>query len=230
MKHIKTIFIAFAAMLSTTTYAQFDHTFIFVDKNDNEIPSGSVVTANTVESVDDGEGGTYEQIPSGVYVKNNSSEELAAGVTVTLNRLDNGSAQCCFPTSCIPDWGETIGATKKTEGGKIKAGSTLSLQTEWFPTENGEAEASVSLNVYDLKKTTIGNVSMIVVGNERSDIERQTLTIKFVKSATGINSIAGNAIATPVAYYSVDGKRLQAPQKGLNIIRLSNGEIIEIIK
>ena len=40
---------------------------------------------------------------------------------------------------------------------------------------------------------------------------------------TGVNDVTTAANETPVAYYSVDGKRLNAPQKGMNIVRLSNG-------
>ena len=215
-------------MFAATSYAQVDRTFIFVDKAGNEIPSGSTVTADHVEIVGDDDD-SYEQIESGVYVKNNTSEDQAAGVTVTLSRLDNGNAQCCFPATCIPDWGTAFGETRKTAGGVIKAGNSLNLQTEWFPEANGEAEVKLVLNVYEVTYKKIGNMTMAAAGNER-DVENPTLTIKFVKSATGINDITASATATPIAYYSADGKRLSAPQKGLNIVRMSDGKTVKVVK
>ncbi|MBQ4386835.1 MAG: endonuclease/exonuclease/phosphatase family protein [Prevotella sp.] len=35
--------------------------------------------------------------------------------------------------------------------------------------------------------------------------------------------------ATPVAYYSADGRRQTAPQRGLNIVRLSNGQVRKVM-
>ncbi len=40
---------------------------------------------------------------------------------------------------------------------------------------------------------------------------------------TGVTDVTTTGSETPVAYYSVDGKRLNAPQQGMNIVRLSNG-------
>ena len=61
--------------------------------------------------------------------------------------------------------------------------------------------------------------------------ESSTVTVKFVynEKSTGINGIS-NANATVVARYAADGTRLSAPQKGLNIVKLSNGKTVKYIK
>lgn len=58
-----------------------------------------------------------------------------------------------------------------------------------------------------------------------------TVTVHFVynEKSTGINGIS-NADATVVARYAADGTRLSAPQKGLNIVKLSNGKTVKYIK
>ena len=61
--------------------------------------------------------------------------------------------------------------------------------------------------------------------------ETSTITVHFVynEKSTGINGIS-NADATVVARYAADGTRLSAPQKGLNIVKLSNGKTVKYIK
>ncbi len=49
---------------------------------------------------------------------------------------------------------------------------------------------------------------------------------------TGIEgvSVAGDSESASVAYYSADGARLAAPQKGLNIVKMANGRTMKIMK
>ena len=68
--------------------------------------------------------------------------------------------------------------------------------------------------------TTTGHVVNALKSNVYSD------------EAAGIKGIDdANADATAVAreYYSIDGKRLCQPQKGLNIVRLSNGKTFKVV-
>ena len=46
---------------------------------------------------------------------------------------------------------------------------------------------------------------------------------------TGINSLKENSSTYPVDIYSIDGKRLQKEQRGLNIIRMKDGKTIKRI-
>ena len=45
---------------------------------------------------------------------------------------------------------------------------------------------------------------------------------------TGITNVSNNMV-TGERYYSLDGKRLDQPQRGLNIIRMSDGAIRKVI-
>ena len=47
---------------------------------------------------------------------------------------------------------------------------------------------------------------------------------------TSVNAIATDATATPVAIYSVSGAKVDALQKGINIIKMSDGSVKKIIK
>ena len=48
---------------------------------------------------------------------------------------------------------------------------------------------------------------------------------------TGIGSVlvAGSSDATPVAYYSLSGARLNAPQSGVNLVRMSDGHVYKVL-
>ena len=50
-----------------------------------------------------------------------------------------------------------------------------------------------------------------------------------LKSTTAISSVEDNADVREVARYSVDGKLLQGAQKGLNIVRYSDGSVKKVI-
>lgn len=50
------------------------------------------------------------------------------------------------------------------------------------------------------------------------------------KTSTGISHPAGNMVELrEVARYTLDGKRIQAPQKGINIIRMSDGSTRKVV-
>lgn len=49
-----------------------------------------------------------------------------------------------------------------------------------------------------------------------------------VTPATGIKNITTNG-AVEVARFSADGKRISAPQKGINIIRMSDGSTRKVV-
>lgn len=52
----------------------------------------------------------------------------------------------------------------------------------------------------------------------------------FEKTTTGIDRVAGKGSATVVGYYTVDGKRLAAPAKGLNLVKYSDGRVVKLLK
>ena len=48
-------------------------------------------------------------------------------------------------------------------------------------------------------------------------------------SETAINDAAADAAAVEVARYAVDGTQLAAPQKGVNIVRMSDGTTRKVV-
>lgn len=203
--------------------------FQFADKNGTVYPDGAVITCNEVETdpFDD----TKKQINSGLYVKRaNDDDNYGGNLYVNITRLDNGTLQYCFPASCVTS---TSTGSGKTDAQMFSDNS--SLRTEWKPDGYGTCTAKFTLRVYKkvIKETSLfpGQKPMQQISYSDYLGESSSITVNFVYTdPTGINEVSDNAHATPVAYYSVDGKRLSAPQKGLNIVKMSNGKTAKIVR
>lgn len=55
-------------------------------------------------------------------------------------------------------------------------------------------------------------------------------TVTFGEEFTGINAVNGATEATPMEYYTVSGTRANALQKGVNIVRMSDGKTVKVVK
>jgi hypothetical protein len=111
------------------------------------------------------------------------------------------------------------------------------LATEWImgTDKEGKAlkgEATVKLTLVACKKVSLGFNDFDIEEFEWQEVgDCSSITVKFVyDGTTAINGVADNANATVVARYAADGTRLSAPQKGLNIVKLSNGKTVKYIK
>lgn len=72
-----------------------------------------------------------------------------------------------------------------------------------------------------------GTADITLKINSNGKLAETTVSVT-VNEATGISSIETEG-ATVVGYYSLDGKKLDAPQRGINIIRMSDGSIRKVI-
>lgn len=223
MKKIFTLGLALFCAMASFAQDDFDPkgAFEFVDKDGNVIPSGSVLTRTELE--ENGQG--IMQINSGLYakqvVKDVDGAPLTVAMYISVSRIDHGDIQYCFPGSCFI---LSQVADSNTKPGKMET-EIESIQTEWIPgvdEEDGEtplkgqATAVLSLHAYD------GDIDLG---------ESTSVTVNFVNDkSTGINEVSSDANATVVARYSVDGTRLSQAQKGLNIVKLSNGKTVKYVK
>ena len=95
-----------------------------------------------------------------------------------------------------------------------------------------KGEATVKLTLVACQKKSSGFDEF---GIEQFEWEEKgdcsSVTVKFVcDGTTAINGVTNNTNATVVARYAANGTRLSAPQKGLNIVKLSNGKTVKYIK
>lgn len=193
--------------------------FIFVDGEGNTIENGATLTMDQVSYKEDfvfNPDGSYEiiQVPmiplSGVYIKNNSSESQSCKVTYNVTALPNGTfAACCAGNCSNLDSEGTIEKNANADAGKT---IDISTETEWVPVAAGTTTVKISAQ---------GSKSML------PDSE---ITINFIYDGTAsIDGIQNNADNKVVARYSINGQLLDAPQKGINILKYADGRIEKVI-
>lgn len=207
--------------------------FEFTDKDGNVVPSGSVLTRTETEVCPQAD----LQISTGLFVKQTKTEVDGAkvGVKLRLNitELPHGDIRYCFPQNCFS-------ASEKgvvtTNGAVIDASYDNDLKTEWIMglddddnAMEGKAVAKLTLIACKQVEAGINQFTHLPQYDYKEIGESTSVTVNFVYGATGINGIS-NADATVVARYAADGTRLSAPQKGLNIVKLSNGKTVKYIK
>lgn len=193
--------------------------FIFVDGDGNTIENGATLTMDQVSYKEDfvfNPDGSYEiiQVPmislSGVYIKNNSAESQSCKVTYNVTALPNGSfAACCAGNCSNLDSEGTIEKIANADAGKT---IDISTDTECVPVAAGTTTVKISAQ---------GSKSML------PDSE---ITINFIYDGTAsIDGIQNNADNKVVARYSINGQLLDAPQKGINILKYADGRIEKVI-
>lgn len=193
--------------------------FIFVDGDGNTIENGATLTMDQV-SYKEGfvfyPDDSYEkiQVPmiflSGVYIKNNSAESQSCKVTYNVTALPNGSFAACCAGNCSNFASE--GTIKKNANADAGKTIDISTDTEWVPVAAGTTTVKISAQ---------GSKSML------PDSE---ITINFIYDGTAsIDGIQNNADNKVVARYSINGQLLDAPQKGINILKYADGRIEKVI-
>lgn len=193
--------------------------FIFVDGDGNTIENGATLTMDKIGYKEDfifNPDGSFEvvQVPmislSGVYIKNNSAESQSCKVTYNVTALPNGSfAACCAGNCSNLDSEGTIEKNANADAGKT---IDISTDTEWIPVAAGTTTVKISAQ---------GSKSML------PDSE---ITINFIYDGTAsVDGIQNNADNKVVARYSINGQLLDAPQKGINILKYADGRIEKVI-
>lgn len=230
MKKIFTLFVALfctVAMFAQDTKGMFE----FADKNGNVVPNGSTLTKTEVEKA-----GKRLQINTGLFVKpvktELNGEKRGVKMRVEVENIDHGTIQYCLNGNCI------TASEKGTFNSSSDFVKTLDdLATEWImgTDKEGKAlkgEATVKLTLVACKRVSLGLNDFGIEEFEWQEVgDCSSITVKFVyDGTTAINGVADNANATVVARYAADGTRLSAPQKGLNIVKLSNGKTVKYIK
>ena len=236
MKKIFTLCFALfsaVAMFAQETKGMFE----FATADGTVVPSGTVITKSDVEDFTEPEDGyDTKQISTGLFVKpiktDLNGEKICVKLRLNVERIDHGSIAFCLLRNCknASEKGEF-----ESNGGFVD--KLDDLQTEWkivdeetHKAKYGEVKAKLTLVV--CRKVSLGKDQFGIEQFKYEDIgESSTITVHFIynEKSTGINGIS-NADATVVARYAADGTRLSAPQKGLNIVKLSNGKTVKYIK
>jgi len=155
-----------------------DGRFIFVDKDGNEITHGSTVNITTAELQEDG---TY-MLPSGVSVKNVSGgTSTYVKVNYTINRIDNGSYQICFPVTCNT---KTAVGSYETSAGSLGENEVRDIQSEWFAYAEGTCNVTLQM---ELQTKSSGFPPKYT-----HDAYGPTITLNFVYDPNASQEITGD--------------------------------------
>ena len=154
--------------------------------------------------------------------------------TVVFSKMDDGTYQ--FVLQQFSFSGLVIGDVTITKGLKAeeKDGAlVLTTDNVEAAVTNSDMAAALGGKVRITMKATIKDGKMVA---ELSNIhvflgEGLDVTAKFESSSstTGINSVS-TASAQTSRIYDLSGRELPAMQKGLNIVKMANGETVKIIK
>ena len=217
------LFIAALVLTNMTAFAQVDNTLQFVDAAGNVVEDGSTVTGYWENSLING-----EQITTGLSVKNTSGEKVGVSVAFNVTRIDNGAFICCYPSQC----GEITTPTNgMTTAGLVEGNSLKPFATEWVPTQGTygtKCQATVTLQIYNVQQSVIMGIPVETVGTFKGNGPTITLDLTY-NDPTGISGVTVNEDNGEATYYTIDGRKLNAPQKGLNIIRYANGKTVKKI-
>lgn len=211
-------------LFSTLTIALFcgllnvqaqDFPLQFADAEGNIIADGTVLTLNTPEEMED-EFDDGVIIPSGVYVKNTTAEDIYCGTEYTVSQISNGALQTCFPLNCIQ---RRSTGTWTSEVGTINGNILKSMQTEWIPDAEGTLKAEFQLLKYKLNPVT-----------KKYTVESDgpTIQMHFEWNPASIQLLENDLRSiTRVEYFTMDGRRASAPTHGVYVVRVTytNGAV-----
>ena len=142
MKRIFTFLMLGMALLAWPAQAQdIDENYVFMDDNGNILESGATVVRNTSD-IDEATGA--EIINSGIWVLNLGGESDYLKVHYVIDRIDNGTYQICFPSTCNM---KTEAGTYETAIGPLMT-DLQDLQSEWFPAADGECDVTLTIELF----------------------------------------------------------------------------------
>ena len=185
-------------MAALATQAQNEFPVQFADKDGNIIADGT--TLEITESEDDG----FEILmPSGLYAKNTSSESVHCAGVFTVQKMDNGTFQSCFPGNCMqaPKLGYYT-----TQDGDVAGNELKNMQTEWLPASEGSCTV-----VYQL----ISYKQNAVTKKWNKDKEGPKITLNFTYNTTHVATAKNGKAIDSTQYFDLQGRRIAKPTTGI---------------
>lgn len=202
MKKIFTLCFVLAMALAVS--AQSDFPLQFADKDGNVIADGSTLNITEAE-VDDFTGEAL--MPSGLFAKNTSDEEVQCGGSFTVQSMSSGVFQSCFPGNCqqAKERGDF-----STQNGALAAGELKNMMTEWLPAKEGSCVVVYQLVTY--KQNVITKKWML-------DKLGPKVTLNFVYGTAGIKGVATDKQVRSVAFFDMQGRQVDCPVHGMYVMK-----------
>lgn len=151
---------------------------------------------------------------------------------------------CWFPGIFVfPDTEDPV--INKLSAVSVEAGQTTTVDLSNLATDADNMDAAIvktisKISNEEVVSANMQNGNLVVEGlkegtsnitlkvNSNGIVATTTVTIK-VSATTGISNIEASPEAVEIARFTVDGKRISAPQKGINIVRMSDGTTRKVV-
>ena len=147
-KSMKKIFtLCFGLVAALALKAQSDFPLQFADSEGNIIADGT--TLNITEFEADAFGDVIMRTK--LFVKNTTGAAVQGGGTYTIQTMNNGVFQTCFPANCVR---QTAVGNFTTSDGEIAPGELKDMQTEWFPSAEGACQVVYQLITFKQNPVT----------------------------------------------------------------------------
>lgn len=188
-----------------------DQTFLFVDKQGNEVPDGTVITVSSLNE----EG----QMAVPLYVKKTTDDKAAVSLYETIDGMPGGSWQTCAFGNCL-----ILDASDYSSKTIINDQMARDIQTEWIPEQGMYASWTAKLQILRMNTQSrfgVEQAGSLVLGYG------PTVTIQFVYADPASISHARLSAGTQERYFTLGGRQAVRPQQGLNIVRLANGSVVK---
>ena len=140
MKKFFTLLFGLCLSIGSLQAQEIDESFVFMDEEGEIIPNGATVVRNVAEPYDD----ASEVIYSGISVLNVGGSTDYIKMTYVIERIDNGTYQICFPSTCNM---QTVTGTYQTCVGQLMA-DLQDIQSEWFPVADGECIVTLTIELF----------------------------------------------------------------------------------
>ena len=188
----------------------------FVDAQGKEVPNGTTLNIEA-RIIDDGFGDVLIEGNSGLSVKNTSANVVGTSVKWDVQQLDNGSVQVCFPANCVSH--DAVG-TYDTDKGTLAGNEVKELSSEWYADNYnayGNAKVVYTLYAYDYNGLSYTNQRV-----------ESTITVNFSFTASAaIENV--KAAQNTKEIFTLDGRRSNQMQKGVNLVRMSDGSVRKVL-
>ena len=210
------------------TKEQISYGTIGYDDRDDEL---------IVMTTQSGWGANYEH--NWIHLVNGTTGELKK--TIKLRQYYWFQAMPIFPDKYAPEFVDVENSVGLEEGGKAY---TIDLEGKVTDKDNlvynitttladaGDAkvaEAEFDGAVLTVKPVAEGKTTVVLTAESNGVVTEYPIEIS-VTTLTGITNVGAEGdAATEVARYTLDGKRLDRPQPGVNIVRMSDGTVRKVI-
>lgn len=161
--------------------------------------------------------------------------------TITLEPYYWFQAMPIFPDKYAPEFVDVAKSVELTAGGEAY---TIDLDGKVTDKDNlvynittsladagdaGVAEAELDGTTLTIRPVGEGTTTAVLTAESNGVVTEWPIEIS-VSSLTGINGVeAGTGTAVEVARYTLDGKKLDRPQPGVNIVRMSDGTVRKVV-